>query len=402
VAGTAAFSTHRSQHHCAPGDFVVVNNSFVHRDQVKTKKSPLMLAVKLKGDGTAGVQPYVIETSVGQNADFRKLGATNAAKAVPLGAVLDDQLDALGELLFTLIGQTRDDVVLEEPVNNGVIKTLRLNPGLPVVARVAGDVLEVRDSHDEQAIWGVVSAAHPNLGPQGPAVRKVIGEVLDQLEDKAYVRVELPRRGATPAAPLLGDVVAVLRQNVTDYASALAKCSGDPVQDAAAFNELMRLAYNFSSDASTMLNLVVSICDLKPILLWSTLGEHHALACALRALPWARSRNKANLKNWQLTIGDARNEAFHSAFPFKKALDIELGGGSLQNLSLRTFSKHAKKSGNKLLFDDDKLVDVLVQFSRPGARLVPPAFWVGNQAVMSGIVDVFEATMASLVELRGA
>ena len=69
-------------------------------------------------------------------------------------------------------------------------------------------------------------------------------------------------------------------------------------RDPRAFNEVLRLPYNFAGDAKTFIELIVSICDLKPVVLWGTIGSHFALSEAFRALPWMRSRNKASLKKY--------------------------------------------------------------------------------------------------------
>jgi len=47
----------------------------------------------------------------------------------------------------------------------------------------------------------------------------------------------------------------------------------------------LAFAYNFASDATGYLNLIVSICDLRPLVLWGTIAEHLTLSEAFRGLP---------------------------------------------------------------------------------------------------------------------
>jgi hypothetical protein len=127
----------------------------------------------------------------------------------------------------------------------------------------------------------------------------------------------------------------------------------------------------------------VSICDLKPIVLWGTIAEHHALSVAFNQLPWARSKRKASLKNYQQAIADARNSAFHNLFPFRKALRVPLPETAIGAPQLQIFSEHAKKSSNELTYTDKGLVDILVEFTRVRERSLPVSFWERNGEVMS-------------------
>lgn len=164
-------------------------------------------------------------------------------------------------------------------------------------------------------------------------------------------------------------------------------------------NEILRIAYNFASDATTYLNLIVSICDLKPIVLWGTIAEHIALSEAFKQLPWTRSRNKPSMKNYTLTISDARNSAFHNLFPFRKSLQLTLPQSALQNAELRIFSEHGKKKDNRLSFQDRELIDLLTEFTRARERRVASRFWQQNLAVMDATIALFSATNSFLKTL---
>ena len=157
-------------------------------------------------------------------------------------------------------------------------------------------------------------------------------------------------------------------------------------------NDILRIAYNFSSDATGFLRLIVSLCDLKPVVLWGTIAEHHALSEAFNELPWSRSKLKPSLGNYQRTIADARNSAFHNLFPFRKSLSVSLPEAALGTPELRIFSEHTRRSENQLTYRDKELVDVLLEFTRARERRVSLTFWRQNLAVMDAAISLFQRT----------
>lgn len=163
-------------------------------------------------------------------------------------------------------------------------------------------------------------------------------------------------------------------------------------------NDILWIAYNFASDAITFIRLIVSICDLKPVVLWGTMEKHFALAEALRNLPWHRHRNKPVLSNYCTTIADARNSAFHNLFSFRKSLDVALPEDSLQEAKMRIFSEHTKKRQNVLLYQDKEFVDLLFEFTRARERQVSLQFWERNLSVMDVTVELCDATSDFLAE----
>ena len=146
--------------------------------------------------------------------------------------------------------------------------------------------------------------------------------------------------------------------------------------------------------------MIVSVCDLKPLVLWATLDKHYELSEALKSLPWTRSRRKASLKGYIDLVGDARNRAFHNVFPFDKALHFELPDGALAGAELRIFSEFGSRShGNELNFHDKALAEVMLDFTRARRRPTPDAFWQKNETVMTSMVDLFAETNALLKDL---
>lgn len=255
------------------------------------------------------------------------------------------------------------------------------------------DQFTVKETHDEETLWQAVAQHFKDKNQEIPGgLREAFGVTLDKLQDEGVAELQIPSLGSSLQRGISDAIIEVLTQQRSEYAAALARLDKKGDSDAGALNEILRIAYNFSSDATGYLNLVVSICDLKPIVLWGTIAEHYALSEAFRLLPWTRSRNKPSLKNYGLTISDARNSAFHNLFPFKKALNVNLPSAALRGAELRLFSEHAKKKDNQLSYHDKPLVDVLVEFTRARERQVSKHFWQQNLQVMDSTIALFLAT----------
>jgi hypothetical protein len=188
------------------------------------------------------------------------------------------------------------------------------------------------------------------------------------------------------------NIVEVLKEQRDEYAKALSQLTRQRSGAPTALNDILRIAYNFASDATMFLRLIVSICDLKPLILWGTIAEHHKLSESFKRLPWTRSLNKPSLRNYISTISDARNSAFHNLFPFRKSLSATLPESALQHASLRIFSEHGKKKQNQLDYQDRELLEVLFEFTRARERRAPIRFWQQNLEVMNNAIDLFDQT----------
>jgi len=214
--------------------------------------------------------------------------------------------------------------------------------------------------------------------------------------------LRLPDGDTRARSGVLDAIVKALREHVSAYATALAKYNRAQSADArkSHFTEVLRVAYAFSQEASTLLRLIVSLCDLKPLVLWATIDRHHQLSEALKSLPWTRSRRKPSLKGYIELVGDARNRAFHNVFPFDKALHFELPQGSLAGAELRIFSEFGSRShGNELNFHDKPLAEVMLAFTRARHRPTPDSFWQKNEGVMNCMIDLFADTNEVLKQL---
>lgn len=372
------------------GDYIIVNNSFVFRD-VKTKKSEYYLCLVVDNNGNIPPDPK-IATGVRLNSDLKRFSvrSKNLPALTDLEQAVSQEMARLGQIIFLLIGEVRD-IVITEPVGHTAFSSVRWDPFSSQLFLVSGNEIIVSEIHDEEAIWSAIEQYFQSTGQGVPTgLREAIGVALDKLHDKAIAEVEIPPFGTTPRAGITDAIVTVLEDQRNYYEQVLRQYLRG--KDTSLFNEILRISYNFASDATSYIRLIVSICDLKPVVLWGTIAEHYALSEAFRNLPWTRTRNKPSLENYERTVADARNSAFHHLFPFRKTLRIPLPDTALQGAELRIFSEHTRKKENRLRYPDEELVDILKEFTRAREQRPSDRFWQQNLQVMDATIELFRRT----------
>lgn len=374
------------------GDLLVFNNSFVFRD-VKTTKSSLYLACTSDGNGAFSAPKVALDLKF--NIDFKRLPRALVAETalVSLREAARIQLDQLGNLAYFLIGHVDDSVIQSVPLTtSGPFEFVTWNPKLDVNCKVEGSTIYIRETSDEDNLWQtLVKLVSAQINQED--FKQKFGEALDKLQDRATANLNLPRPGIDSAHGVTALICKILKSQKDEYANCVAR-----LPDSQALNEVLRIAYNFASDATNYIRLIVSICDLKPIVLWGTIADHFVLSEKFKQLPWTRRNRKPSLGNYESTIKDARNSAFHNLFPFRKSLSIHLPTDALGDTELRLFSEHSKKKDNTLNYQDKPLVDVLVEFTRAREIRVAERFWRENISVMEATIALFESTDALLHE----
>lgn len=367
---------------------IVFNNSYIYRQNLKTNKNDLYLGCTLSGERVVDLTVY---SGFSLNRDFTILSSkgTNVVRT-DLREAVRSAISDLGMLLFLLIGTIDDSTPFEVPVNSRFITRLMLNPQSERT-RFDKGTLVINDTTDEEALWDVATKAlksTPGFDESRDEIREKLGQAIVELDKKAYATLDIPGKGKMAGPGILGQLSEILDEQIREYGSSLESLE----KDNSAVNNVLRIAYNFASDATTMMRLIISICDLKPIVLWCTLHSHFLLSEAFKSLPWTRSKYKASLKGYIDTIGDARNSAFHKLFPFRRALDVNLPEGSLRGPTLRIFSEFSRKSENELTYQDKELVGVLTEFTRVSTIKVSHGFWQKNLEVMKQTRELLRNT----------
>ncbi|MGB2962841.1 MAG: hypothetical protein WBB69_02540 [Anaerolineales bacterium] len=382
-----------------PKDLLLINNSFVFREKrtIKTKKSEKYVCVHVTSGGNFSRSPRVA-TGISINSDFKRIPArdTNKLNLVPLKDALKSELYRLGNLVFILIGHIDDTVINRHAIQNSDYSELVWDPSSKDSVKLTAPTITISDARNESEVWAQIEVEFSRLEADIPeGLPDAFALAIEKLKDEAVANLVLPSHGNMHSPNMTESIVQVLQEQRDEYVDALTKSRNEKMVS----NDILRIAYNFASDAITFIRLIVSICDLKPVVLWGTMDKHFALAEALRNLPWHRHRNKPALSNYRATIADARNSAFHNLFPFRKSLDVSLPEDSLQEAKMRIFSEHTKKKHNVLLYQDKELVDLLFEFTRARDRQVSLQFWESNLKVMDATIELCDATGDFLAEL---
>ena len=399
----SAYSKWRNEQNIEEDDLLVVNNSFVFRD-VPTRKSGLYVGARYGKSGKLKKPPIIVQSEKEQKSDFRRISIHQTPPTlIQVDGEVSVQEKHLGRIMFALISEVADDWSAEAPIAHAPFQRVVRNPRASQDVVVAENEIVVSRTDDEVALWSKVEAQCAGLGiGASDSLKSTFAGALDTLQGLATATLRLPPKEKPGTKGVTDTIVRALKQHRSAYHSALKKYRGAKADASKRmhFNEILRVAYSFSNEACTLLRLIVSLCDVKPLVLWSTIDRHFALSEALRGLPWTRSKNKPDLRNYITSVGDARNRAFHNVFPFEKALHFPLPPDALGGAELRIFSEFGSKAhGNDLTYDDKELVEVMMQFKRARARPTPDSFWEKNADVMDKMIDLFDATSKCLKRL---
>ncbi len=381
---------------------VLLNNSFIFRQKLQTVKNDLYLGIPVRAGSDLGVSNVVVVRGIVFNSDFKfvELKGMKKLEVQEINPAIDQQLKQLGSIVMVLIGEVLDNVVTRAPIDHSLFSELELNPAAAAALAIKDRTIRVRSISDEEEIWAQLEEAH---GTQLPTdLTQPFANALDHIRKNHYAVLRLPGESA-PSRPLLDSFVGALRQNLARYKHAWNKCKGQADTDAGEFNDLLRIAYNFASDAVLVIRLLVSICDLKPIVRWCTVDEWFRLAESFRDLPWSKMKEKHSLDAYQLTISNARNKAFHRLLPVDNTLRVELEGTNLGRITLRLFPEYAARNSEEPLdYEDRALVQLLTNFTRVSERSVSPQFWRRNIAVMEATIELLSRTSSALKLLARA
>lgn len=391
------------------GDLIVFNNSFVYRDRVKTTKSTQYLCITASRPGAVDLKSVGVAMPPSFNVDFKRF--PTKSQTIPdvhrLGEAVGEQVSRIGRFVFLLIGTVDDDVQCAVPLSHALFSQLRFAPMAASPADITeGDVVVTNNLHDPEGVWTElqqVAIAKGIVEDELPAsLESRFADAFERLQQEAYSLVRLPTNEIRSGEKtLLGGLVQAIDRQVSAYEHSLERCGDDSRKDPLAFADVLRIAYNFASDAGKLIDLIVSVCDLKPILLWCTIKEHLDLAEAFRNLPWAKSKKKPSLDRYEETIARARNRAFHDLIPFDRSMEVDVSDISLRAKRLRIFSPYSmRKTANVLEYEDQELVELLIQFTRAPETAVSFAFWKRNADVMRALQRLLAGSSAALVALR--
>jgi hypothetical protein len=378
---------------------VVFNNSYLFRENIKTTKNENYLALPFdppKGSLNEGELCVVNGISINTDFQYFVKGSSNLGKEVLLDKAIGEFVKRFGRVGLVLIGTIVDDVVLSEPVEDSGIDELVLDPSQKDDLRIEGKRIIVKELFDDETLW---LKLQEETNPLSESLAAPMAKALNNLREIAYVRLKIPTDTSEVKQTMLDEIIKAFESAIKDYKSSLAKWKGDPGGNPEEFNNVLRIAYNFSGDAMDLLRLIVQMSDLKPIVMFSTIYPQFSLSNAFRELPWPRTEKKGSLKLYDKTVKGARNRAFHRLFPFSKAIDVDVAGLSFKAKKLRLFPEYGAQKSNTLDYEDRELVEIMTQFTRTTEHTVAPVFWQKNLAVMENTVELLKQLKAALVSI---
>lgn len=406
VCALNCFTEWLSDESLVPGDLILINNSFMYRDKIETNKGPYYLALLAKDKGIDKAD-LVVATGSEINANFKRFRKnSNLPSVTSLEEACHQTLSTLRRLVFILIGELDFSKEFSQTIQHSLFDCLVLRPNLDANLVIEGRTIFIKEVSDEESLWNELTAEAKNQGLVEEELPKNFLQpfinAVRELRKNCYVNLILPKPHSTSNQTFLDSVIHAFKQSAHEYRESLEKWSSGGYEPQE-YTNILRIAYNFAGEAITILRLLVSICDLKPILLWMTIKEQIDLAEAFRSLPWARTINKTSFNEYMNLISGVRNRTFHHLLPFNHTLLVQLDGISLAAKHLRMFPEHSSvrsKNRSGLEYEDRELVEILSEFTRAEQRFVLPNFWQRNLDVMSATINLLAATSDALKTLN--
>ncbi|MCI0722825.1 MAG: hypothetical protein L0338_28225, partial [Acidobacteria bacterium] len=267
-------------------------------------------------------------------------------------------------------------------VANGVYAIKKIVPIEDLLAQISNDVAEQGTLSEED--------------------RREIAKAYDELLDGATMDVIIPTGKAVRAeGTTLGQIVGSLRSQTSEYRDAL-RALPSAGEDNQSLNEVLRIAYNFSTDVLPLIFLFMSICDLKPLIFWCTVDKQWALYSAFASLPWSALGRKEKLEGYQQIVSQARNRAFHHVLPFDATVEADLSNSDVRAEKIRLFTPFGQKEARGVRLKDQDLADLFGEFSRAKWRPVSNVFWHANLDVMQAATDLAQAVLDTLILVHKA
>jgi len=389
------YSTNKKKPGLENLDLIIVNNSFIYRDFIKTNKSKKYL-------GFLGEKPnehnLVISTGVEINKDFTRISrkSSNFPLITSLNKAINEEIASLGSIVFILIGNIQYSDPISEEINLPGIDRIQLNFQLENNYSIKKSILEINPhSH---AI-DIIDPLSEEIGISVEDQTK-IKKIIDNLRKNTILPLSIPNRNTNLEETFIDNIIQSLKIEIENYEKSLAEWNKDEGDDVN-FTNILRISYNFVDDAISLLELIFSICDLKPVLSWLTLNSQYKLYKTFSKLDWQKE-GKPSLSLYIKLIKEARNSRFHKLFNITNTVEVNLEGINLQANYLRMFSEYNNRSSilSNFSYEEKQLIELLLNFTRTDERKVTTRFWKQNLEIMNSTLSLIVDFSESLKMLR--
>jgi hypothetical protein len=236
------------------------------------------------------------------------------------------------------------------------------------------------------------------------SLEKAYKQSFKEIQKNARLIMNLPQPASPPKS---NSFIEQLQNSVIEqrklYESALEKCTSGQDPNEVNLREIMRISYNFADDAIKIMQLLVSLSDLKAIVLWSTLKSHFDLAKSISNLPWSKSDKKASLDYYVETINGARNHAFHNFLLFDRTIEANLSDVQVKARKLTFLPPYSQRRYNVPFdYEDREIVEILSEITRAPETAVALDFWIKNLTVLESFERLLNSTKEALWLLNSA
>ncbi len=385
---------------------IVINNSFIFRDNIRTNKNEKYLAFYPDIKPVTENSCFVVKgPSLKSDYSILKRNDNKITDRETITNAINVEKKSLGDIIFVLMGEIDESIEITQSIDHRLIKKITFSPRQTNLIEIIDDEIKCQSLDSEKDNWNEIvrqlSEESDFVEASKDALEKVLGRAFDSLKQSAFLNLKIPESFSSQKKYLLELIRDSIQSQLTQYKEALDNLDSTTSDRTRNLNEILRIAYNFVDDALTVIRLLISVCDLKPIVLWCTFIEHINLTESIKQLPWSRQTTKPSLNQYIGTVKKARNKSFHSLIPFTKAFEVDLPDNSLKNIKLRIFSEHGlSKKANYLDYKDKELVEVLMEFTRTSEELVAKEFWEKNLKVIEISINLITKTTETLRKFK--
>jgi hypothetical protein len=409
LLNTKEFKEQLASQQVQDNDCIFINNSFILRKPlIKTKKNNQFVMLKIKNNEPDYSQVY-IATPTDFNGDFKIIGSKQASSITSskIDQAIENEISHLGHLIFFLIGEVVENSISVE-IQNHSVRELKFNPksSRPEILEANNEkTIVVNQLSDPGATWNVLKPeleTIPNINLD--ALEQAYAQSFERIQNEARLTMNFPK---SSSPRISNSFVEHLRNSVIEqrklYEIALDKCVKGEDENDINLREIMRISYNFADDAIKLMQLLVSVSDLKAVILWTTLKSHFDLAESIRNLPWTKSEKKASPDYYVEKIKGARNHAFHNLLLFDRTIEADLSGIQVNAKKLTILPLYAQRKNNVPLdYEDREIVEILSEITRATETVVTLDFWIKNLTVIKSFEMLLQSTENALWLLNSA
>jgi len=384
-----SFINWRKNEKLEPEDLIVINNSFLLRNDKTTSKNERYIGLKIKNKQTYEIM--IVKRDKIITTDFSKIfkKSKESYTLVHIEEEINELFDELGKLIFILVGKKISEDAIERKINNKTLKKITWDSSIdkPFILKNAN--LLFKDPYSNNFLSSLYKFLADNGidSANNKKLSKDIEKSVKFLKKEAKTILEIPENNDFKDETLLSRFYKSLDSELEMYKEMMKNIDLN-------MNEILRISYNFLGDGIRLFRLISSICDLKPLILWGTIYFHFIQNQKLMDIPSLIPGRKVDLNYYDRMIKDARNNRFHTITDFKRTLQFNLPKDAIQSTTLTFFSVFSRKRAktNKLNYKDKKIVDLLTEFYRVEEIILPNDFWEKNYEVMKATNDIFKAT----------